>query len=713
MKSRFLRILTAALLLLLLVPCLAQFPVSALSDGKYVIVLDPGHGAKDTGTCEASKPEAWYNLRVARACKAALEADGRFKVYMTRSEDNEYLTLMERGMFANEKNADLLLSMHFDGSEDVTRRGCAVYTSVLDRFNKADLGDKILDEIVARTGIPRSEKDLNRIKDHGDKIYYWSEELNWSLPELPATGPVRDYYGIIKWCCYFGIDSFIVEHAFMSSAADREIVEQEETLTALGEADAAAIIAYFTGCDHSFESARCFPSNCMMPGKDCRRCTKCGCRKEITTRERNSDAHIWLESSRVAPSCEKDGYIEYTCEVTRAMNVGKEGWVRDHTYKETIPALGHDYAVTEEKKPGHGFDGYQVLTCRNCGKSYRKELAGEPHDYQYVETVAPTCEADGYKRSVCTVCRDEQREKTESAIGHSYEKTGEVAATCEQDGKELYACKNCGGTREEPIPALGHQEGAPVGSEATCTEAGSLVYTCERCGKTRTETPAALGHEIPEAVVIPATCTADGTHTGLCTRCGETVSEPSEKALGHQKDAGKVTPPTCTSDGSVDYVCTICGERFTEPGEKAAGHAYKIISSTEASCTQPGEAVQSCAVCGDTITETRADAPAAGHRYEEVTANHLTRRICIVCGEEDPDFEPINTLSLAALAKNPAVLATVFGVLVLIVVAVVLRIVFGKARGFMGKIYEEEKENAEEIEAELAAKNGGEPFGKD
>lgn len=56
------------------------------TDGKIVIMIDPGHGGRDSGTGEGSREEAYYTLKVARYCKAALDADGRFETYLTRND---------------------------------------------------------------------------------------------------------------------------------------------------------------------------------------------------------------------------------------------------------------------------------------------------------------------------------------------------------------------------------------------------------------------------------------------------------------------------------------------------------------------------------------------------------------------------------------------------------------------------------------------------
>jgi N-acetylmuramoyl-L-alanine amidase len=77
----------------------------------YVVVIDAGHGGKDTGAiCCGDKKEKKVTLSVAGKLKKKLEAKG-YKVYMTRSEDT-FVKLPTRTAFANKKKADIFVSIH-------------------------------------------------------------------------------------------------------------------------------------------------------------------------------------------------------------------------------------------------------------------------------------------------------------------------------------------------------------------------------------------------------------------------------------------------------------------------------------------------------------------------------------------------------------------------------------------------------------------------
>jgi N-acetylmuramoyl-L-alanine amidase len=92
------------------------------------IVLDPGHGGKDPGAIGANGTmEKDVNLQMAKQLKALLEATGRYKVVLTRTDDR-LLPLRQRIDIARAAKADLFISLHADHNEKTELRGASVYT---------------------------------------------------------------------------------------------------------------------------------------------------------------------------------------------------------------------------------------------------------------------------------------------------------------------------------------------------------------------------------------------------------------------------------------------------------------------------------------------------------------------------------------------------------------------------------------------------------
>lgn len=91
-------------------------------------------------------------------------------------------------------------------------------------------------------------------------------------------------------------------------------------------------------------------------------------------------------------------------------------------------------------------------------------------------------------------------------------------AFCAKDGYAKSKCE-CGETKEEVIPALGHDM-QPVSTKPTCIKAGTEGFACTRCSKTDIHTVEALGHEWGEFV--------ESSRVITCTRKGCTKTKLSE-----------------------------------------------------------------------------------------------------------------------------------------------------------------------------------------
>jgi N-acetylmuramoyl-L-alanine amidase len=91
------------------------------------IVIDPGHGGHDTGTIgPTGLKEKDVVLDVALRLRKLLERDTGCDVIMTRQDDT-FIPLEERTAIANEKGADLFISIHANASRDRSARGIETY----------------------------------------------------------------------------------------------------------------------------------------------------------------------------------------------------------------------------------------------------------------------------------------------------------------------------------------------------------------------------------------------------------------------------------------------------------------------------------------------------------------------------------------------------------------------------------------------------------
>ena len=223
-----------------------------------------------------------------------------------------------------------------------------------------------------------------------------------------------------------------------------------------------------------------------------------------------------------------------------------------------------------------------------------------------------------------------------------------------------------------PIPVMGR--------EATCTEAGSRAYytcTCgmsfedEGCTKAITDVDTwriipALDHSFGEwETVTEATCTQTGTEKRICSRCeAEQTRETEMKAhtwsgtyLGENADPQKhyhICEVCGTRDNGAEHSwnagaateqtdkhCTVCG--YVAEAQLEHIHKGIPVMGREATCTEAGSKAYYICGCGmsfedeectrliDDLNSWKA-IPALGHDFENGK--------CIVCGAEDPDYEP-------------------------------------------------------------------------
>lgn len=95
-------------------------------DGKFVVVLDAGHGGHDPGNLGNGYFEKNIALKIVLGVGKMLEANPDIKVIYTRKDDT-FVDLYKRGEIANKANADLFVSVHCDShSSDAQGAGTFV-----------------------------------------------------------------------------------------------------------------------------------------------------------------------------------------------------------------------------------------------------------------------------------------------------------------------------------------------------------------------------------------------------------------------------------------------------------------------------------------------------------------------------------------------------------------------------------------------------------
>ncbi|PLX20410.1 MAG: N-acetylmuramoyl-L-alanine amidase [Salinivirgaceae bacterium] len=118
--------ISVLLLTIVFIGCCSNIFASGDED-KYVVVLDAGHGGKDSGARGSISMEKEIVLEVTRQVGEYLNKHmKKVDVIYTRNDDT-FLKLYERANIANEKEADLFVSIHANASPSKNSRGTETF----------------------------------------------------------------------------------------------------------------------------------------------------------------------------------------------------------------------------------------------------------------------------------------------------------------------------------------------------------------------------------------------------------------------------------------------------------------------------------------------------------------------------------------------------------------------------------------------------------
>lgn len=221
-----------AAFLILLTMCVFPNTEATYADGEIVnIVLDPSHGGSDNGGTSVGGldyTEKTMTFKLAQYISSELSRYSGVQVSLTRYADY-HMTYAERCAYAKRVGADLVVSLHFNSSNDKSKGGASVCVSALDEFRKAELGEKILNEL-SYLGIDVSDGVYSKTSQTG---------LMWD------DSRYADFSGLIRECAYAGIPAIYVDHCYLTSYNDLIYYNSDEAIKKLAEADAKAIAAEY------------------------------------------------------------------------------------------------------------------------------------------------------------------------------------------------------------------------------------------------------------------------------------------------------------------------------------------------------------------------------------------------------------------------------------------------------------------------------------
>lgn len=192
--------------IVLVVLCLFVFSIQIISAQSLplqdtIIMVDAGHGGRDSGTYYGDILEKDINLEIAKELEKELTKYGAI-VYMTRKRDVDlssiYDSAKKRGdlyrrlLLIKEKKCDLYISIHINWYDDNTLRGAEVLYNSINKKNKV-LAQSIMNRF-------KKELDSNRSIKTTDLYMY----RNTTTPGV------------------------LVECGYLSNPTERKLLQKEE-----------------------------------------------------------------------------------------------------------------------------------------------------------------------------------------------------------------------------------------------------------------------------------------------------------------------------------------------------------------------------------------------------------------------------------------------------------------------------------------------------
>lgn len=198
-----------------------------------VIVIDPGHGAHDSGAIgKGGSMEKAVTLNVAFKLRDELRTNTDYTVLLTRDED-VFVSLKDRVKLAQSNKAHLLISLHADALQDPSIRGASVYRLAPDASDAltAELATSHNREV--STGAPGSSEYPPGVSVILESLMFrekqaFSYEIQNAMVEAlhPRVrllkNPARHGHFLVLRSG--SIPSLLLEMGFMSNAEDEQLL---------------------------------------------------------------------------------------------------------------------------------------------------------------------------------------------------------------------------------------------------------------------------------------------------------------------------------------------------------------------------------------------------------------------------------------------------------------------------------------------------------
>lgn len=218
--------------------------------GIQKIVIDPGHGGKDPGTIgKSGTMEKIIVLDICKRLKALLDENESLEVIMTRETDI-YVPVENRTVIANQKQADLFISVHANANPSKKRSGIETFYLNFSR-DPSVIETAALENATSTKNLSEMRNILEKIaknskilesKELADKI---QQNLVDALQKQHEDIKDLGYKGGPFWVL-IGVDtpSILVEVSYLSNAKEEARLKDPKYRQNIAQGIFAGIKAY-------------------------------------------------------------------------------------------------------------------------------------------------------------------------------------------------------------------------------------------------------------------------------------------------------------------------------------------------------------------------------------------------------------------------------------------------------------------------------------
>lgn len=180
------------------------------NSGRKLVVLDAGHGAKDSGAVGVTgKYEKNFNLAVILKAAELLKQENKIDVVLTRSDDT-FLELKDRAAIANNLKADLFISVHANSSGSSAASGTETYyqreaskalANVMHKYlvQATGLSDRGVRygnfHVIRETTMPAVLLEVGYLSNKNDEALLFTESLQNKVAASMVSG-IKEYLGV-------------------------------------------------------------------------------------------------------------------------------------------------------------------------------------------------------------------------------------------------------------------------------------------------------------------------------------------------------------------------------------------------------------------------------------------------------------------------------------------------------------------------------------